>query len=121
MEDDLERLEEMVPKDKDCTPRTQVNCLPKWELDYVFSMCPQSEQINIIAKEKFDIGGKSGAPFYFTHDAKYIIKMITTTEMQDFSKFFPQYFDYLAKTNRNGRRSNQHSLLLRVFGCHKGE
>lgn len=37
----LEALDEHVPCDSRQVKRTHVQHLPKWELDYVFSMCPQ--------------------------------------------------------------------------------
>ena len=60
--------------------------------------------------EKFNIGGKSGAPFYFTHDERYIIKMIPSDEMRGFVDIFMAYKNYFQMC--------PDSLLLRVYGCH---
>ena len=74
-----------------------------------------------------------GAPFYFTHDSQYIIKMITKEECLDFCKFFSSYFTYMTQKGPDGtklgvglsqpmdcagEKSNMNSLLLRVYGCH---
>eukprot|EP00656_Telonema_subtile_P038810 TRINITY_DN43982_c0_g1_i3.p1 TRINITY_DN43982_c0_g1~~TRINITY_DN43982_c0_g1_i3.p1 ORF type:complete len:986 (+),score=156.69 TRINITY_DN43982_c0_g1_i3:136-3093(+) len=115
---ELYDLDEQVPCDSRRLSRTHVQHLPQWELGYVYSMCPETQKISIIAKEKFNIGGKSGAPFYFTHDSVYIIKMITETESTDFTKFFESYFTYMTLKGPKGERKNMDSLLLRVFGCH---
>ena len=40
-QEQLEALDEHVPCDSRKVKRTHVQHLPKWELEYVFSMCPQ--------------------------------------------------------------------------------
>ena len=39
---ELADMDNMVPCDVLKKPRTDVGHLPKWELDYVSSMCPQA-------------------------------------------------------------------------------
>ena len=39
---------------------------------FLVSIVPNDHQINAVLTEKFNIGGKSGAPFYFTHDSRYV-------------------------------------------------
>jgi len=79
---------------------------------FLVSSVPNVEQMSHVLTEKFNIGGKSGAPFYFTHDEQYIIKMIEPDEMDGFrevysSTAYHSYFNY-----------QPNSLLLRVYGCH---
>ena len=41
--------------------------------EYLLSMNPTEGQLSVML-EKFNIGGKSGAPLYFSHDGAFVIK-----------------------------------------------
>lgn len=41
-------------------------------------------------------GGKSGAAFLKTRDDRFILKQLSRSEADSFSKFAPHYFDYMA-------------------------
>jgi hypothetical protein len=43
--------------------------------EYLLSLNPNADQLDLML-EKFNIGGKSGAPLYFSHDLEFVIKAI---------------------------------------------
>ena len=60
--------------------------------------------------EKFNIGGKSGAPLYFSHDMKFVIKAVPADEYDFVSSFMEPYVDYMIR--------EPDSLIMRVHGLH---
>ena len=52
--------------------------------------------------------GRSGSFFFFSHDRKFIIKTMTSTELSLFLARLPAFKDHL--------RKNQNSLLAKIFG-----
>jgi len=91
-----------------CLPR--VDSVMPAERVFLVSIVPNTDQLNHVLTEKFNIGGKSGAPFYFTHDNRFIIKMIDKDEMYGFVNIFASYSMYF--------QLYPDTLVLRVYGCH---
>lgn len=60
-------------------------------------------------------GGKSGASFFRTNDKRFIIKTMSTFEINSFYKFAPAYFAYVA----TGRKAGKPSALCKVYGVYK--
>ncbi|KAL4175641.1 hypothetical protein KRP22_000604 [Phytophthora ramorum] len=60
-------------------------------------------------------GGKSGASFYRTLDDRFVIKHISSTEMQSFLGCLPGYFKYMASIFFDGRAS----LLSKTVGLYQ--
>ncbi|OWZ16242.1 Phosphatidylinositol-3-phosphate 5-kinase [Phytophthora megakarya] len=60
-------------------------------------------------------GGKSGASFYRTLDDRFVIKHISSTEMQSFLGCLPGYFKYMASIYFDGRES----LLSKTVGLYQ--
>ncbi|CAH0516747.1 unnamed protein product [Peronospora belbahrii] len=60
-------------------------------------------------------GGKSGASFYQTFDDRFIVKHISSTEMQSFLGCLPEYFKYVASIYFDGRAS----LLSKIVGLYQ--
>ena len=54
--------------------------------------------------------GKSGSFFFFSHDKKFIIKTMTTSDMDTFKKLFKQYFHHINK--------HPNSFLARIYGIY---
>mmetsp|Transcript_33104 Transcript_33104/g.23875 ORF Transcript_33104/g.23875 Transcript_33104/m.23875 type:complete len:128 (+) Transcript_33104:1607-1990(+) len=52
--------------------------------------------------------GKSGSFFFFSHDRKFIIKTMTSTELDLFLRILPDYMNHLKK--------NKTSLIAKIFG-----
>ena len=52
-------------------------------------------------------GGKSGAIFFFSKDKRYIIKEVTTSELQTLLSILPNYIEYMTQ--------NPESLLPRIM------
>ena len=52
--------------------------------------------------------GRSGSFFFFSHDRKFIIKTMTSTELKLFLGFLPYYIEHLKK--------NPNSLLGKILG-----
>ncbi|KAF1330144.1 Phosphatidylinositol-3-phosphate 5-kinase, partial [Globisporangium splendens] len=50
-------------------------------------------------------GGKSGASFYRTLDDRFVIKHISSTELQSFLEVLPGYFKYMSKVYFDGEAS----------------
>ncbi|KAK1939372.1 putative 1-phosphatidylinositol-3-phosphate 5-kinase FAB1C [Phytophthora citrophthora] len=60
-------------------------------------------------------GGKSGASFYRTLDDRFVVKHISSTEMQSFLGCLPGYFKYMASIYFDGRAS----LLSKTVGLYQ--
>ncbi|KAL3668172.1 hypothetical protein V7S43_007034 [Phytophthora oleae] len=60
-------------------------------------------------------GGKSGASFYRTLDDRFVVKHISSTEMQSFVGCLPGYFKYMASIYFDGRAS----LLSKTVGLYQ--
>lgn len=52
--------------------------------------------------------GRSGSFFFFSHDRKFIIKTMTSGELELYLKLLPEFCN-LFKTNKN-------SLIAKIFG-----
>jgi hypothetical protein len=62
-------------------------------------------------KQAFNAGegaGKSGSFFFFSHDRKYIIKTMSSSEIEVMIKILPNYIEHLRKT--------PNSLIAKIFG-----
>lgn len=57
-------------------------------------------------------GGKSGSAFLKTRDDRFVVKQLSRTELDGFSKFAPQYFTYLADCKAQARPTT----LTKIFG-----
>lgn len=57
-------------------------------------------------------GGKSGSAFLKTRDDRFVVKQLSRTELDGFSKFAPQYFAYLADCKAQARPTT----LTKIFG-----
>ena len=55
--------------------------------------------------------GKSGSFFYYTADAKFMLKTISKNEFRLTKRVLKNYFTHM--------NSNEESLLTRIFGLHK--
>lgn len=60
-------------------------------------------------------GGKSGASFYRTLDDRFVVKHISSTELQSFLGCLPGYFKYMASIYFDGRAS----LLSKTVGLYQ--
>ena len=60
-------------------------------------------------------GGKSGATFFKTADARFVVKQITRTELQMFLEYAPAYFEYLSKSFFH----KYDTLLVKVLGVYQ--
>ena len=54
--------------------------------------------------------GRSGSFMYFTKDRKYVVKTVTSRELEVLKALIPQYATYI--------RRNPNSLLIRFYGVH---
>lgn len=52
--------------------------------------------------------GRSGSFFFFSHDRKFVVKTMTTTELNLVKRMMPDYSNYLQK--------NPDSLLCKILG-----
>jgi len=62
-------------------------------------------------KQAFNAGegaGKSGSFFFFSHDRKYIIKTMSSSEIAVMLKILPNYIEHLRRT--------PNSLIAKIFG-----
>ncbi|KAE8715084.1 1-phosphatidylinositol-3-phosphate 5-kinase FAB1B [Hibiscus syriacus] len=60
-------------------------------------------------------GGKSNVFFAKTLDERFIIKQVTKTELESFTKFAPKYFKYLSEAIR----SRSPTCLAKIFGVYQ--
>ncbi|PWN52202.1 hypothetical protein IE53DRAFT_378351 [Violaceomyces palustris] len=58
-------------------------------------------------------GGKSGSAFLKTKDDRLVVKQLSRFEMDNFSKFAPHYFSYMAQCFFRQRPTT----LAKIFGC----
>ena len=54
--------------------------------------------------------GKSGSFFFFSHDDKFLIKSMTTSDFETFMKFFRSYFEHVSCFDE--------SILARIYGVY---
>lgn len=54
--------------------------------------------------------GKSGSFFFFSHDNEFLIKTMTMSDFNAFSKLFMYYFEYV--------NTHERSLLARIYGVY---
>ena len=54
--------------------------------------------------------GKSGSFFFFSHDDKFLIKSMTTSDFETFMKVFRAYFEHVSCFDE--------SLLARIYGVY---
>ena len=52
--------------------------------------------------------GKSGSFFFFSHDRKFVVKTMSSTELKLFKRMVPKYADHL--------QANKNSLLSKILG-----
>ena len=64
------------------------------EREYLLSLNPNAEQLDDMLAEKFNIGGKSGAPLYFSHDLEFVIKAVPKEELDFVSSWLEYYGDF---------------------------
>lgn len=76
---------------------------------YSRSFSVSKSKHNTAMMEKFT-EGRSGSFFYFTHDSRYIVKTVSSSEVTLLNQHIRDYFFYL--------HSNPDSLLTRFFGLH---
>jgi len=69
------------------------------------------EELYRFISEKWDTGGKSGAPLYFSRNSQLLFKMMDDEEFEFLSTLVIQYKDYCI--------SNPNSLLLRIAGLYQ--
>ena len=55
--------------------------------------------------------GKSGSFFYYTADAKYMLKTISKNEFKFFKSILKNYYNHI--------ESNDETMITRIFGLHK--
>ena len=55
--------------------------------------------------------GRSGSFFFFSHDARFLIKTMTTDDFNAFIKLLPLYFDHI--------NYFQDSLMARIYGVYQ--
>lgn len=54
--------------------------------------------------------GKSGSFFFYTHNNKYMIKTVTSSELKTLlGKFIERYYDHLSKND---------TLLAKIYGVY---
>ena len=75
------------------------------EEDYMVSVCGDFHFI------EFMTNSKSGEWFYYSGDAKYLIKTMSKEESKFMRALLPHYFDFL--------RTNPHTFINPVFGMHR--
>ena len=63
------------------------------------------------AKKAGESQGKSGSFFFFSHDKRFIIKTMFTSELDEFILNIEDYFYYLDK--------NPNSLIARIYGIYQ--
>ncbi|GLD93120.1 hypothetical protein PINS_up001712 [Pythium insidiosum] len=61
------------------------------------------------------LGGKSGASFYRTVDDRFVVKHISSTELQSFLDVLPGYFKYMARVHFDG----EDSVLSKTVGMYQ--
>eukprot|EP00939_MAST-03C_sp_MAST-3C-sp1_P003213 g3213.t1 len=84
--------------------------------DYVNSIGPAKMLTNLVlgsltSLSQLGTEGKSGSFFYFTSDAKFMVKTISKTEHSLLRSILKDYYYYLVK--------NPDSMLCRIVGCHQ--
>eukprot|EP01104_Vermistella_antarctica_P016999 TRINITY_DN5927_c0_g1_i1.p1 TRINITY_DN5927_c0_g1~~TRINITY_DN5927_c0_g1_i1.p1 ORF type:complete len:714 (+),score=161.31 TRINITY_DN5927_c0_g1_i1:56-2197(+) len=57
--------------------------------------------------------GKSGSLFYFSHDSRFLLKTISSSERNSLVELLPRYLQHV--------RNNPNTLLARYYGLHKLE
>ena len=85
------------------------------QFDALRHMCGCAEQFvqSLSRCFKWDSrGGKSGSAFLKTRDDRFVVKQLSRTELDGFSKFAPQYFTYLAECQSALRPT----ALTKIFG-----
>lgn len=60
-------------------------------------------------------GGKSGSSFRKTFDDRFILKQMSSMEVESFEKFGPQYFQYIYKSEKQQRPS----ALAKIVGVYR--
>ncbi|KAI9140810.1 SAICAR synthase-like protein [Paraphysoderma sedebokerense] len=105
---------ELEPKDnydfkfKDYSPmvfRKIRQCFGLSSTDYLNSLTGK------YVLSELDSPGKSGSFFYFSHDYRFIIKTIHTSEHNLLRKILPHYLLHITQ--------NPHTLLARFYGLHR--
>ena len=81
-----------------------------WEIDdfeqFYASLSPKFNRDMIF--KAGEGAGRSGSFFFFSHDRKFVVKTMTSTELKLFKRMIPKYTEYL--------QANQDSLLSKILG-----
>lgn len=78
--------------------------------EYIRSIIPRTEKAQRGVLDAKYGEGQSGAFFYFTHDSRFLVKTISSHEVQLMLDILPEYEKYL--------RDNKDTLITRCLGIH---
>lgn len=84
--------------------------------EYSKSLGPDQILTNLLTGEFNSLSelcssGKSGSFFYYTADAKYMLKTISKAEFRFFKKILKKYYYHI--------ENNDSTLITRIYGFHK--
>ena len=80
----------------------------------MFILCTDFLSISLIGDKalvELVSPGKSGSMFYISHDEKFLIKTMKSSEIKLLLKILPQYYKHMD--------FNRHSVLTRFYGLHR--
>ncbi|XP_074309304.1 phosphatidylinositol 4-phosphate 5-kinase 8-like [Silene latifolia] len=75
--------------------------------DYMMSICGDDGLREISSP------GKSGSMFYVSHDDRFVIKTLRTSELEVFLRMLPRYYDHV--------KLHENTLITKFFGLHRIE
>ncbi|KAI7749148.1 hypothetical protein M8C21_001213 [Ambrosia artemisiifolia] len=73
--------------------------------DYMMSICGDD------GLRELSSPGKSGSIFYLSHDGKFVIKTLRTSELQVLLKMLPSYYNHV--------RAHDNTLITKFYGLHE--
>ena len=79
-------------------------------LDYIWSIIPENEEDQLRVLDVQYGEGKSGAFFYSTWDSRFIVKTVSSTEVDYLLSFLKDYVHHL--------EHNRNTVLSRIVGVH---
>ena len=97
-------------EDRSCCRLMPMSTLRDSEQTFVSSLRPEKDELPQMI-EKMSIGGKSGAPLYFTHDSELIVKSIPDSEFKFLSSWAGHYCEHMER--------NPDSVLVRLYGLYE--
>ena len=109
MEDDTTDVD-CADVGRSCCRLMPISKLKPPEQTFVSSLRPEKDELPQMI-EKMSIGGKSGAPLYFTHDSELIVKSIPDSEFKFLSSWADRYCDHMER--------NPDSVLVRLYGLYE--